>query len=437
MHRTPLKIENSHDYYLKNCTVVQGAYLPVIESGYVRVKDGLFAEVGSGSPPDHAGLNLIDAQGAILVPGFLNIHTHCALAVARGRFHGSDNMVQDFFFPLESKMRPEDMEDLSYPYMMSALASGTTLIADHYYHAGGTAKAADRLGIRAAIAACIMDLDGAHLTKDASSGYAEFEKSFAWSERVFPIVGPHATDTCSKSLLAGLAKIASAKKLPVHMHLSQTQSEYDACMKKYGMTPVQLAHDLGLVHANSILVHLISATQKDFELIREAGATAVACPSSQVIYEHMLDPKLLQESKVEVALATDCAASNDTADLYAEMRTYALLSKSKGVQWSADELLAMVTLNPARALGLQDKLGSIEVGKWADFQLVQRGPEITPFLFPKQDLIYSMSTRLISAVVVGGKVLYQNGEFLTVDSINRVDQFQKRTADLLKRAGLS
>jgi 5-methylthioadenosine/S-adenosylhomocysteine deaminase len=260
------------DYCIYNCTIVQGAFLPVIDQGFVRVKDGKFFEVGAGLPPDGSVQFSVDAYRAILVPGFLNIHTHCALSVARGRFHGKSNMVQDFFFPLESKMRPEDMEDLSYPYMMSALASGTTLIADHFYHAEATALAADKLGIRAAIAECLMDLKGAQLAKNARKGFEEFYSKFDWNERIIPIVGPHATDTCSGEFLKELADIAKEKKLPIHMHLSQTKAELDECMHKHGKTPVQHAFDQGVIQKNSVLVHLISASKQDLALIQGEGS---------------------------------------------------------------------------------------------------------------------------------------------------------------------
>jgi 5-methylthioadenosine/S-adenosylhomocysteine deaminase len=423
-------------YWIDNCTIIQGAFLPVIDQGHVRVSAGRFTDVSSGPAPSGKGEKVLDGKGAILVPGFLNIHTHCALAVARGRFHGTTNMVEDFFFPLESKMTAEEMEDLSYPYMMAALASGTTLISDHFYHAAGTAKAADQLGIRAGIAECLMNLKGAHITKDPEQGFADFRKGFAWNERIFPVVGPHATDTCSPGFLQKLGALASEEGLSLHMHLSQTQAELDHCRKEHGKTPVKLASEAGLLGPRSILVHLVSASAEDLKLLHVAGSTAVACPSSQIIYENLLDPALLKSSGLNIALATDCAASNDTADLYAEMRLYALMCKDRGVEWSADELIAMVTTNPAAALGMADQVGSIEAGKYADFQCIARGPELAPFLFPKQDLVYSMSTRLIGGVLVAGKPVFANGQFLSVNAEKVLGEFSKKTSDLLRRAGL-
>jgi 5-methylthioadenosine/S-adenosylhomocysteine deaminase len=344
-----------------------------LRRGDLYIKDGLIADPESAPAKD---LKIKKADDLFITPAFINAHTHAAMNFLKGACHGQSNMIEDVFFKKESTLSGEDVYEYSKAFLKESFENGVTTIAEHYYHAKSVAKAASELGIKCIYGETIADLGGAQPKSD-------FE-SYIDPQDPMQILCPHAADTVSLDLMSKIANYSRSHGLiPVHMHLSQTQKEFDTCMKAYGKSPTRLVLDAGLAHEHALFVHLVSATSEDFKALYDQGSYTVICPSSEILYEKLPDMTLLNPEQTIVA--TDCAASCDHADVLSELRFFALLYKNyTGVSLDPKVLFAMISSNPARALKLN--AGDLIIGREASLCLF----EVNDQCWPQENLAYHL-----------------------------------------------
>jgi len=358
-----------------------------------------------------------DCSEFIITPGFVNAHTHCAMGFFRGLGHGQTDMIENFLFPAEKSLTPELLEHLSLSYIAAGIRAGVTMFSDHYYFVEGVGKAIERLGARGIIGETVADLGGAFPGPESVKRMHTMLDNWQFSDRIVPSVAPHATDTVSKKLLSELAALARKNQLHLHMHLAQTTGELHRVQKREGASPVRYAADCGALSERTLAVHLIACDDDDIKILKEHEITAGICPVSEIVYERLPSIDRLFRAAITTALGTDCAASNDTSDMLAEMRMFSLLMRDRGVsleQFNFKDTLAAGTVNGAKLFGKSHVTGLLTPGSAADLAMVTLNVDLLPVNNPIATLIYSANAGHVEHVVVDGRFILRDRKLVTV-----------------------
>lgn len=374
--------------------------------------------------PDAAHVEL--NQHALL-PGFVNTHGHLAMNLMRGLADDLPLMtwLGEHIWPTESKwVSAEFVRDGSRLAMAEMIKSGTTCFSDMYFFPNVVAEEAGSIGMRGQICAPILDFPT--IWACDADDYIDKAQALAQHYRKHPLLsiglGPHAPYTVSDTPLQRVAQLARELRLPVQIHLHETQHEVDEEMKARGKRPIQRLHALGLLNPDLALqcVHMTALNEDDTKLIRQAGAHVLHCPESNLKLASGFSPiaRLLQNG-INVALGTDGAASNNDLDMLSELRTAALLAKAvagDAAVVDADTTLRMATLNGAKALGLDHRIGSIEPGKRADLIAIDLDHlNTTPCFNVVSNLVYAASSQQITHSWIDGKLMMADRKLLAFD----------------------
>ena len=360
-----------------------------------------------------------------LIPGLVNTHTHAAMSLLRGNADDLPLMewLQEHIWPLEQRFAGEafvrDGTDLAIAEM---LRGGVTCFNDMYFFPETTARQAMQAGMRAVVGMILVDFPTAW-----ASGPDEYlAKGLALYDdlRGEPLVtaafAPHAPYTVSDGPLVRLRTLAEELDIPIHMHLHETLGEVEQSRASHGMRPLTRLAQLDVLGPRFIAVHMTQLSDEEIDAYAESGGSIVHCPESNLKLASGFCPlaKLLKKG-INVALGTDGAASNNDLDILGEMRTAALLAK--GVAGDARVVpaataLRMATLNGAKALGLEQDIGSLEKGKSADIAALDLGQiETQPLFDPISDIVYAASRHQVSDVWVAGRRLLNQRELTTLD----------------------
>lgn len=361
----------------------------------------------------------------LLIPGLVNAHGHAAMSLLRG--YADDlplkQWLEDHIWPAEGQWINEDMvRDGTELAMAEMIRSGTTCFSDMYFFPEQVAQAAQQAHMRAQVNFPVFDASSAwgQGPEDYFRKGLALHDDFRASQLVRIGFGPHSPYTLSDEPLTRIATLAQELDAPIHIHLHETAQEIDDSLERYGKRPVQRLADLGLLSPLTQCVHMTQVTDDDIALLRDSGAQVVHCPESNMKLASGFCPaqRLLDEG-INVALGTDGAASNNDLDLLSEMKTAALLAKA--VAGRADALdahsaLRMATLSGARALGLEEQIGSLEVGKAADITAIELSDlPSQPVYHPVSQLVYTNSGHKVSHVWVAGKALLLSRQLQTLN----------------------
>ncbi|HFD79294.1 MAG TPA: TRZ/ATZ family hydrolase [Gammaproteobacteria bacterium] len=376
-----------------------------------------------------------------LIPGLVNAHTHTAMSLLRGiadDLHLMD-WLQNHIWPAEQRWVSEPfVHDGSQLAIAEMLRSGTTCFNDMYFFPEVTARVAAGGLIRARLGMILIDFP----TTYAQDADEYFARGLALQDEYkhHPLVGccfaPHAGYTVSDEPLKKIQVLANELDVPVHIHLHETAGEIDDSLKKYGERPLDRMERLGLLTPALVAVHMTQLNDDEIRRLAASGASVVHCPESNLKLASGFCPvQKLLDAGVNVALGTDGAASNNDLDMLGEMRSAALLAKAVHGDASAlpaHTALRMATLNGARALGLGDETGSLEVGKWADLTAVDLGRlETRPLYDPVSQLVYAAGREQVSDVWVAGQQMLKSRELTHLDLpdlLQRAGQWQGRIA---------
>ena len=394
------------------------------------------------------GAQRIDLPGHVLLPGLVNAHTHSPMNLLRGY---ADDMelhvwLQEHIWPAEARyVNPEFVQDGTRLAVAEMLRSGTTCFNDMYFFPGSTIEVCHQAGIRVSAGITIIEMASSWATDVEAYIEKGLELSAQWHED--PLVSfalaPHSPYTVSDDTMRRVADLSQNSGFPVHMHLLETEWEIKHSFQQYDVHPITRLQQHGLVNERLIAVHMVQLSAEDIGRVAESGASVVHCPQSNLKLASGFCPvAALMEAGVNVALGTDGAAANNNLDLLGEAQTAALLAKgvaSDAKAVNAFQALEMATINGARALGLGDRLGSIEAGKQADLvalDLVQ--PETQPLHHVVSTLVYAASSRQVTDVWVAGRRLLKSGELTTIDMdevMSSAARWQKRLAAFEKKVG--
>jgi 5-methylthioadenosine/S-adenosylhomocysteine deaminase len=409
-----------------------GHIIPVIPRGQVLENHALAIDQGRITaiiPSADAGQ--IDAAEEVrlphhvLLPGLVNAHGHAAMALLRGY---ADDLalgpwLENYIWPAEAlHVSPEFVRDGTDLALAEMIRSGTTFFSDMYFFPDVVAERAQRAGLRCQLTFPVFDFPSAW-GQDAddyiSKGLA-LRDDLKHSELVAVVFGPHAPYTVNEAALAKVATLANELDLVIHTHLHETAQEIADFEAAQGCRPLARLHELGLIGPRSQCVHMTQVTPEEISLLATVGAHVIHCPESNMKLASGRCPVTeLLEAGVNVALGTDSAASNNDLSMAGEMRSAALLAKlgqGDATTLPAATALEMATINGALAMGLQDDIGSLEVGKLADLVAVDfNHPETQPVYHPVSQLVYAADAAQFTHSWVAGKPVMRDRQLTTLD----------------------
>jgi len=376
--------------------------------------------------PAYSEAQVIDLPGRVLMPGLVNSHTHAPMSLLRGNADDMPLMewLGEHIWPAEAKW--VDADFCADGFRLAAaemIRSGTTCMNDMYFFADEVARTAQQVGLRVVIGLIVLEFPSVW-ARDADE---YLHKALAVHDEIrgYPLVdsafAPHAPYTVEDEALRQIAMYSSELDLPVHMHVHETAHEVAEAEQKRGQRPLERLDQLNLLNPNLVAVHMTELNEFEIERIAEAGVHVVHCPESNLKLASGICPLAsLLESGVNVCLGTDGAASNNDLDMFGEMRSAALLAKgSSGDARACDarQTIEMATINGARALGMADRIGSIEPGKLADLVAVDMSSLNTqPLYNPVSQLVYAVSSRQVSDVWIDGVEQLRDYEFCRLDT---------------------
>ena len=360
-----------------------------------------------------------------VLPGFVNTHTHAAMNLMRGIANDKPLMpwLTEHIWPLEgAHMAPGFVADGTDLALAEMLRSGTTCFNDMYFFPDTVAEHADAAGMRAAIGMIVIDFPTAWAAGPAEYLDRGLALRDAWRghERITTMFAPHAPYTVSDGPLEKIHTFAAEMDLRVHMHVHETAFEVDDAQQKNGERPLARLQRLGLLSPDFLAVHMTQLTAAEIQTCAERGVHVLHSPESNLKLASGLCPvQQLLDAGVNVALGTDGAASNNDLDMIGEMRSAAFIGKiaaNDAAAVSAHSVLAMATINGAKALGLDQVTGSITPGKYADLCAVDLDAvETTPVYDPVAAVVYAASREQVTDTWVAGRRLLDSRRLTTLD----------------------
>lgn len=399
----------------------------VLDHHAIAIEDGRIVAIvpSEEARRQFSAEHVVELGDHALIPGLINAHTHAAMSLMRGLADDLPLMewLNDHIWPAEGRHVSEEfVHDGTQLALAEMIRGGTTCFNDMYFFPNVTARAASSAGVRAVVGLIVIDFP----TAWAQNSDEYLHKGIRLHDQLHgdPLIttafAPHAPYTVSDGPLRKVAVYAEEMDVPIHMHLHETAFEVEDALAKGGQRPLARLQALGLLTPRLLAVHMTQLGDGEIGALAEAGAHVVHCPESNLKLASGFCPlhKLLQAG-VNVALGTDGAASNNDLDMFGEMRTAALLGK--GVAGDASAVpaataLRMATLNGARALGLDELTGSLQVGKAADIVAIRMNTlETQPLFHPLSQLVYATGRDKVSDVWVAGRHLLKERQLTTLD----------------------
>lgn len=429
--------------------ITMNEHLQVLRHSSLVVEDGRITAClpWADALTRYPDLAVHDRRTGILMPGLINAHTHLAMSLLRG--FADDKPLKEWLeqhiWPAEAAhMSPEFVRDGTELALAECLLCGVTTVNDMYFFPDVTAAACRAAGMRAMAGLLILDFP----TAWAKSPDEYFRRALALHDRLIddPLVNtafaPHAPYTVSQASLERIAILSAELDIPVHMHVHETVDEVHDFEQTHGVRPIVRLDEIGLLNTSLLAVHLTQLTEQEIARLAETGVQAIHCPESNLKLASGISPvSAMLEAGVNIAVGTDGAASNNDLDLLAELRTAAFLAKMSShnaATLPAARALRMVTIDAARALGMDDQIGSLEPGKAADCIVFEPDLGMLPIYDVMAQLVYTQSSHTITDVWVAGQHLLKERQLLTLDADKlrynaqkwsiRLDQRQTSTA---------
>jgi 5-methylthioadenosine/S-adenosylhomocysteine deaminase len=430
--------------------IIQGGILvsmvegePPLEDAAVIIKGDRIIHIQQGSPLDIRGGEIIDATHGIILPGLVNAHGHTAMTLFRG--FADDLPLKEWLFkkifPAESALLgPETVYWGALLGSLEMIASGTTTVSDGYFFQDATARAFQKAGLRALIAQGVIDFPAPGVPDPKENlrvGREFLEKWRGRSDLLRPGLFCHSLTTCSESTLQEAMQISMEFASPLQIHLSETKEEVHEVLARTGKRPAFYLESLQLLSNPMIAVHCVHLDDEEMELIARRGVGVVHCPESNMkLASGVAKMSSMIEKGAVVGLGTDGCASNNNLDLFQEMDTAAKLGKVytlNPVNMKASTVLKMATRWGARILGLEQEIGTLEVGKKADVIVVDlRSPHLVPLYHPISTLVYAASGGDVKDVMVNGKILMRDRRMTHLDA----EEVMRKVREISKRISI-
>jgi len=396
----------------------------IIEDGVVIIDKNKIIAIGDKEIlKEYSATLTLDAQDGIVMPGMINTHTHAAMTIFRSIGDDVGDRLNRYLFPLESKLvTPTLVYDGTRHGAIEMLKGGVTTMVDMYYFEDQAAKALKELGMRGIMGETIM----AKQTPDAKKPYGGIDIAIKLTEKykedelITPAFAPHATYSNDSTHLQKIQSLALKYDVPVMMHVAETQAEVDKYKAEYGMTPIQYLQSIGLLTNKLIAAHCIFVDDNDIELLSKNDVGVSHNMSANIKSAKGVSPSLkMFDNGIRIGLGTDGPMSSNSLDIIAQMgyvaKVQKLINKDRTVM-PAKKVVEMATLGGAKAIHMEDKLGSLEVGKLADIVIVEtQSANMTPTYNPYSSLVYSAHAGNVETVIINGKIIVNDKKLLTFD----------------------
>ncbi len=421
---------------IKNATIIPMTERDLALRGDILIDNGIIKAVGSVK--DKAD-EIIDASRMIAIPSFVDGHTHLAMTLMRNYKDTSENL-QDWLseiFPIEDKLNDEDIYQASRLGALELIDSGCTVFADMYFNAWSTIRAVKEAGMRAVIGQSFMnDKDDADFRIRELA--PRIQEAIGNSDMIRLDAAVHAVYTSTPDCYERATEWAKELGARMHTHLSETRKEVDDCIKQYGKTPVELLESIGVFSIPCYAAHGVHINEEEMDILKEHNVSVVHNPSSNMKLASGIAPvKRYREKGINVALGTDGDSSNNNLSMMKEMNIAALLQTVANMTPSAArpyDILEMATKCGASALGLEDRIGTIEEGKEADITLINTADvNISPVNDPFSAIVFSADRKNIDTVFCRGRKLKEHGMLLTLDKDEVIRKTEERWEDILRR----
>lgn len=366
----------------------------------------------------------VDARGCVVMPGLINCHTHVAMAVMRGM--ADDLRLEPFLertFALDSRRKAKDIETGALLGCTEMARSGTTCFVDLYYSEDIIARSVEKTGLRALLGWAVLDQEMTTQKGNPLDNCERFIEEFDSHPLVTPVVAPQGVYVCSDETLMAAKELAARKGTFCHYHLSETRHEVYEYKKTKGRRPVEHLAHIGFLSGGDLAAHCVWLTMNEVRELARRGVSAVHCPTSNMkLAGGGVSPlPEMFDGGMCVSLGTDGCSSNNSLDMFLEMKFAALLQKSS--RWDASVLpaqktLDLATIDAARCLRMQDRIGSLEPGKRADIVIVDcTHPAMAPTTPGNAvaNLVYAGPSKAVRDTMVDGKFVVRDGRSTRVD----------------------
>lgn len=410
----------------------------VLRNAALAVEDGKIVEISSAG--SLTGDEVIDLTGRLLAPGLINCHTHLAMSLLRGWAEGVD--LQGFLervWAAEGAIMDAPTCELGTELgALEALLGGTTTALDMYFNPESTHRAAVKVGLRHIAGPIFFDFPGL----DGMEWNERIAYARAWPEKLHSLGGPevplylmpHSTYTDSPEHLRDVAQLAEEINASIHLHVSENVAENDDVNARYGKTPVEVLADTGILTRHTVYGHGIHLNDHDLELTRGAGAAIAHCPGSNMkLGSGMIDLTRLHQSGIPVGIGTDgCSSSNDL-DMWQAMRMAAHVQAmtSSPANVDAKRIFSAATIEAAKTLGMEERIGSIEVGKQADLIAIDlKKPHLSPIHDIFALLVFAAGRGDVTDVWVDGERVIKEGHSVRVKLHELLSRVESRVKAL-------
>ena len=391
-----------------------------IFDGHIVINDERISYIGKVLP---TGIfdQVIDCENNLIMPGFKNAHTHSAMTFLRSK--ADDSSLHDWLFneifPREANLREGCVKELTKVALLEYLSSGITAVLDQYFFPQEFAETCKKFGFRS-VSLGMYDKDSRPV-EEVLRLVKEYNVPSSISTFV---IGMHSEYTGTDEMFEATDKLLKETRLPFYTHLSETKSETEECIKRRKMTPMEFFDSLHFFDNGGAIFHGVYLSSHDIEIIKKHDVTVVTNPSSNMkLASGIADIRTLLNSGVNVALGTDGPASNNALDMFREMYLVTGLQKLRNmdpVSIPAFEVLKMATVNGSKAMGLVDA-DVLEVGKFADLIMIDMSrPSMQPINNIISNLVYSGSKDCVKMTMIGGKILYRDGQFFVGEDIKEI-----------------
>lgn len=400
--------------------------LPILEDGFLAIVNDKIAAIDSQKNIEkYQAKKFLDAGNSILMPGLVNTHAHAAMAYFRGI--ADDLPLADWLtkhiWPAEAKyVNQEFVHKASELACLEMLKAGITCFNDMYFFEEETAKVASRAGMRACVGEGILDFPtpSSKNADEALKKTEEMAQEYKDNELISVALAPHSVYACSGKNLLKAKALADKYALNLHIHISETERENADCLKQNNASPIKYLDKLGILSERTLAAHCVWLSADDIKILAKRGVKISHCAISNMkLGSGIMDYKKMQAAGLVISLGTDGVASNNTADLFLEMRVCALLHKVNSLNPEnapAMEIIRSATINGAKALGLDKKIGSLAVGKKADIITINLDkPHLAPVYNPYSHLAYAINSADVENVIINGKIIMQNRKVLNSD----------------------
>lgn len=427
--------------------VTMNEKLDIITDGAIAVRDKKIIAIGKVKDITKAynTNNFVGGSDFVILPGLINTHTHAAMVYFRGL---ADDLplkqwLEDYMWPAENALLSDEFVfDAVELACLEMIKGGTTTYCDMYFFGKSAARSTIKAGMRAVMGVGILDFPT--VSAKTREQYIENVKTmievYKGHDLITPCVAPHALYTCSEDTLKIAKSIADYNNIPIHIHLSETEWEVNDVISKHGMRPVKYLEKIGFLNSRVIAAHCVWLDNEEIQTMSKHKVSVSHCIESNLKLSSGIAPipAMLKEG-VRVSIGTDGAASNNDLSMIGEMSTAAKMHKAISKDptvLDAKTVLLMATRWGAEALGMDDRIGSLQEGKYADMILLNiKKPHLVPIYNIYSHIVYSASHSDVDTVIINGKIIMENRSVVTIDEdeiIQKANAWSDRVRDTLK-----